>query len=120
VDANPSSGFNFYRLKVINLNGTVEYSAILKFNFTKGAASNWTLYPNPVEGKTSVTYQSFTRKQIWVSIADITGKTISTNAFNIQPGINKLLIDAEKLSAAMYLLRIESDGSIETTSFIKK
>jgi hypothetical protein len=120
VDAKPSNGFNFYRLKVINLNGTIEYSAILKFNFTKGAASNWALYPNPAEGKTSVTYQSFTSKQIWVSIADITGKTISSKAFNIQPGINKLMIDADKLSAAMYLLRIESDGSIETTSFIKK
>jgi hypothetical protein len=119
-DTNPASGFNFYRLKVINLNGTVEYSAILKFNFTKGAASNWALYPNPVEGKTSITYQSFTNKQIWVSIADITGKTISAKSFNIQPGTNKLLIDAEKLSAAMYLLSIESDGSIETTSFIKK
>jgi hypothetical protein len=119
-DANPANSFNFYRLKVINLNGTIEYSSILKFNFTKGASSNWTMYPNPAAGNTFVTYQSFTRKQIKMSIADVTGKTISSKAFTIQPGINKLLVDAERLSAAMYLLRIESDGNIETTSFIKK
>ena len=119
-DASPASGFNFYRLRAINLNGTVEYSAILKFNFTRGAASNWALYPNPAEGKTSLTYQSFTNKQIRVSIADITGKMITAKAFNIQPGINKLLMEVDKLSAAMYLLSIESEGNIETTSFIKK
>jgi hypothetical protein len=78
------------------------------------------LYPNPVAGNASITYQSFTSKKIWVSISDITGKTISTKAFAIQPGVNKLLINADKLSAAMYLLRIESDGRVETSSFIKK
>ncbi len=119
-DTNPGSGRNFYRLRVVNLNGTVEYSSIIKFNFTRGAANNWVLYPNPVEGKSFVTYQSFTSKQIWINVADITGKNISSKPFYIQPGINKLLIDTEKLSAAMYLLSIKSNDNIETTSFIKR
>jgi len=119
-DTNPGSGRNFYRLRVVNLNGTVEYSSIIKLNFTRGAANNWVLYPNPVEGKSFVTYQSFTSKQIWINVADITGKTISSKPFYIQPGINKLLIDTEKLSAAMYLLSIKSNDNIETTSFIKR
>ncbi len=121
VDDALANGNNFYRLKVINLDGTIDYSAIVKINYTKGAAANWFIYPNPVQGNAaSLVYQSTTSKIIAVNVTDIAGKIISTKSYNITPGNNKINIPAEKISSGMYIIKIISEGKAETAAFIKK
>ncbi len=120
TDESLATGNNFYRLKVINTNGTVDRSAIVKINYNKGTPSNWFIYPNPAEGNTSLQYQSTTTKMIALNVTDITGKLISTSGYRIIPGNNKITIPAERISSGMYLIKIVSEGVAETAAFIKK
>jgi hypothetical protein len=46
TDKNPNSGFNYYRLKIVDFDNTTTYSNIIAFNFEKAASVN--VYPNPV------------------------------------------------------------------------
>ena len=119
-DETLATGYNFYRLKVINLDGTVDRSAIVKINYSKGTPSSWFIYPNPAEGNASLVYQSTTSKIISLNITDITGKIISTSAYNIVPGNNKITVPAERISSGMYIIKIVSEGKAETAAFIKK
>jgi hypothetical protein len=115
-----STGYNFYRLKVFNLDGTVDYSQIVKINYTKGSPANWSIYPNPSHANASLLYQSTTSKVISINLTDIAGKTISRTIHNISPGNNKINIPVETISSGMYTIKIMSEGSVETAAFIKR
>jgi hypothetical protein len=47
VDANPSAGNNFYRVQVLNRDGKIEYSPVVKINSASGNPGI-SVYPNPV------------------------------------------------------------------------
>lgn len=119
-DESLATGTNFYRLKVINLDGTVDYSQIVKINYKKGSPSAWFVYPNPAAGDASLVYQSVTAKKITVSVTDVAGKIISRSVHNITAGNNKITIPAQDISAGMYMVTIFSDGQAETSAFIKR
>lgn len=120
VDEALANGNNFYRLKVINMDGTIDYSAVVKINYTKGSPANWFIYPNPSEGNVALLYQSTSSKNIQLRLYDITGKLINNSTIKVIPGNNKLSIPSEKLSRGMYMVKISDAGSIETAAFIKK
>jgi len=120
IDEQLATGNNFYRLKVLNADGTVDYSQIVKLNYKKGTPSDWSIYPNPAQGDASLLYQTTTAKSITVNVNDIAGKLISTSVYNIAPGNNKINIPAQKLSAGMYMVTVFSGGEKETAGFIKK
>lgn len=49
-DQHPMTGDNFYRIKGLDINGMVQYSAIVKISSMK-ASAGITVYPNPVKDK---------------------------------------------------------------------
>jgi len=120
TDESLATGNNFYRLKVINLDGTVDRSAIVKINYSKGTPSGWFIYPNPAQGNAALVYQSTTSKIISLNVTDITGKIISSSSYQIVPGNNKITIPGERISNGMYIIKIVSEGVSETAAFIKK
>jgi hypothetical protein len=120
TDESLATGSNFYRLKVINMDGTVDYSAIVKINYKKGTPSNWFVYPNPAVGDASLVYQSVTSKTITLNVTDVAGKLISTSVHTISPGNNKINIPAQRMSTGMYMITIFSEGQKETAAFIKR
>jgi hypothetical protein len=119
-DASLATGSNFYRLKVINLDGTVDYSQVVKINYKKGTPSGWFVYPNPAGENTSLVYQSVTSKQITVNLTDVSGKLISHSSYNIAAGNNKINISTQQLTAGIYMITIFDDGEKETSAFIKR
>ncbi len=120
IDEKLATGTNFYRLKVINMDGTVDYSPIVRINFKKGTPSGWYVYPNPAQDDAAILYQTTTAKEITVNITDVAGKLISTSVHNIAAGNNKINIPSHRMSRGMYMVTIFSDGLKETSSFIKQ
>ncbi len=51
IDADAFAGKNFYRIKSIDRDGTIEYSAVVSVLIVKGG-TNFTIEPNPVKGNT--------------------------------------------------------------------
>jgi hypothetical protein len=121
LDESLATGNNFYRLKVKNLDGTTDYSPVVKINFSKGTPSGWFIYPNPAEGtEASLVYQATGSKKITLLVTDIAGKTLSNSVHTIVAGNNKINIPTQQISAGMYMVTILSDGQKETAAFIKK
>lgn len=120
IDAALATGNNFYRLKVINMDGTVDYSAVVKINYRKGTPSQWFVYPNPAQQEAQLVYQSVTNKKITVRMTDVAGKLISQGIHTITPGNNRIAIPAANLGAGMYMITVFADGEKETTTFIKQ
>ncbi|MFT3678817.1 MAG: T9SS type A sorting domain-containing protein [Ferruginibacter sp.] len=115
-----AGGYNYYRLKVINLDGTIDYSYIVKINFTRGAPASWYISPNPSDNSASVIYKSTTSKIIYVNMFDVAGRQVSSNSYKTVAGNNKINLLSEKLSKGTYIITVGSGENKETAVFIKK
>lgn len=73
VDVHPNAGGNFYRLKLVEPDGSFTYSNVVNVNFKKGLGL--TVYPNPASSHINVVSQQLKAgENISISIYDAMGK----------------------------------------------
>lgn len=107
--ANPRTGFNYYRLKQVDLDGQFTYSSIVNAEFHQTTQSYISIYPNPIDPQaTQVSFISSETSDISLSIIDISGKTLFKKQALVSPGNNFLQLDLAFLPKGVYLLRINT------------
>ena len=100
MDKNPKEN-NFYRIKMLYLNGTYEYSRVLHFDNTPDATLK--IYPNPVANELTITFNNDEGTEHNVKIMDGLGKevlsirTLSSRTTlglgTLNPGVYNLFVD---------------------------
>ena len=78
VDASPNVGDNYYRLKIIDLDGTFNYSNIL-FVRVKSEETVVTVYPNPAVSLERITVEWLPRaneESTYLNIVDVNGQNL--------------------------------------------
>ncbi|WAC12837.1 T9SS type A sorting domain-containing protein [Dyadobacter pollutisoli] len=112
-DSKPLDGQNFYRLKMVDLDGTFAYSQIKNVKF---AISDY-LYPNPVSSNENLSINLTDWSKIkLVKVINATGKTVFESSNALSSGIN-----TKNLSAGTYILKmIHSNGSVSTHKFVRQ
>jgi hypothetical protein len=114
---NGKTGPRYYRLKIIDLDGSYFYSPVRSVVFGNIAA--WQVYPNPSSGRFAVTYQLNTGQKMQVQIIDTKGRIV--NEFSKTAGgfLEKLNIDLSHQSAGVYIISIRSGDEHFTTKLYK-
>ncbi len=122
TDSHPYSGINYYRLKLVDFNGSFTYSDIVTVKTNPKAVLITQLYPNPVQNHLNIELQSAQRQNITVSIFDFTGKLFSTNFVKLNTGINKTVIPFENAQPGIYAVQITNmlDGSSMLVKIVKQ
>jgi Peptidase family C25/Surface adhesin CshA repetitive domain/Secretion system C-terminal sorting domain/CARDB len=96
LDVDNIQNVKYYQLKMIDLDGTIQYSRIISL-IQKAEIVDWLAYPNPFKGdKINVTYN---KKVNTVQIFDLTGKMLSKN-LKLEKGViylNGICTDGEYL-----------------------
>jgi hypothetical protein len=109
---NPIIGSNYYRLKMMNKDGSFIYSPVQLVQFNKGTIVN--VYPNPATNFIKITVNK-TGNQINTAILyNSFGQLMNTVHFNGETQMN-----VSKLSAGTYLVRV-NDGTVIQTFIIQK
>jgi hypothetical protein len=101
LDAKPQQGINYYRLKMIDKDGSYNYSAVVTIKFTE-AVKPFYVYPNPVRSELQVSASIKTT----LNLVDASGKLV--RKLQVEPGNNK--INAANLSNGVYYLLDPSTG----------
>lgn len=80
---------------------------------------DFAVYPNPFTNSISLDYKGTEQKNVAVSLADITGRTVFQSNTNLQPGSNNIAVP--ELSAGTYILQVQGKtGKLYSNKLIKK
>ena len=110
TDSDVKGSAQYYRLKMVDLDGTYKYSDIIVAR--NGGNNKLTITPNPAKNYLSVI--GITRKGE-LTISDLSGKQLSRQIVNAQ----SVSINIDFLQSGMYLLQYFDGEQRKTIKFIK-
>ncbi len=108
TDAQPLQGRNYYRLRIIDKDGSSSYSAVVLVILNKDKFSVL-IGPNPGKGKFSIQLFNWNSASGSVRIADMNGRIVYRKE-SIGRNVSTLPIDMQSLAKGMYMVTIEGDG----------
>ena len=120
VDNTVSTGSYVYRLRMVDRDGTFDYSdevAVVIGDNQNNALSISEARPNPVSGIANVDYTITNAGIVRIELTDMIGRTVSTLfEGNVSAGTYSVEVSAEGLAAGMYQIVIKSGDSVATRS----
>ncbi len=107
VDTEPVAGSNYYRLRMVDLDGSFEYSNVIEVAFNiKKAIEILALRPVPVKNTLNVDFTSNRNATTNVIVVDALGRQVFHQEIQAQAGANNLQIDMNDFSNGVYFLQI--------------
>lgn len=114
LHSTPANGVNYYRIRTIDKDGNINYSAIRMVTF--GKAGTVTIYPNPAPSVDFVKV-SFTGTMIGnaatITIISMEGKIVSTQ--KLSSANQTELVNINKLASGSYIVRLATQNEIVNT-----
>ncbi|MEO7310759.1 MAG: hypothetical protein ABIX01_10185 [Chitinophagaceae bacterium] len=120
TDAQPVKAINYYRLKMIDMDGKVSYSAVIAIiNADKGIEIVG-MYPTAVHNSAFLSVAAAKAGKIQTVITDMSGKLIQSASQSVAEGSSLISVDCSALSAGVYHITGYIDGArSKTIRFIK-
>jgi hypothetical protein len=111
IDKNPVTGINYYRLKMVNFEGTYAYSPVrtVTFNDEEGY---FKLLPNPTQGPFRLLFTSDKEDEARISITDTDGRLVKEAVLPVAKGANTFAFDDLNLSAGSYTVTMKLTSGI--------
>jgi Leucine-rich repeat (LRR) protein len=104
-DTHPSTGNNFYRLKMQDQDGRFTYSPIVQVVIGDLPAS-CLAYPNPATNSTSLLFNASTAASYSIEITDQSGNVLTRLTGTSAVGLNKIDIDVHSYAPGTYILTL--------------
>lgn len=118
IDKNLTAGANYYRLKMIDIDGHYTYSQVIKI-MNHASHQFVTLERNPVKDAITLVVDNQNRKAVAAVLYNAVGQRIATWNLGARTGTVRLPIDQYSLSSGTYLLQV-SDGNKVVTLKVQK
>lgn len=122
VANNISGKTAYYRLKMIDRDGSFEYSATRTVYFGEpGSVKELNAYPNPFSNVVMIDLFSSTASRNAITVCDIYGRALTTINVDLIKGDNKLSLDQlSALPSGVYILKTVVDGTAYTRKLVKE
>lgn len=111
LDAQPFAGNNYYRLNVINNDGSAEYSNII---LLKNDAKRLVyVYPNPVKDVLNISITATTSARYNCYLYDVSGRLLISKVYNVVEGRQTLQMPFGRMAKGAYTIKVvDADGNI--------
>ncbi|MBK8608723.1 MAG: T9SS type A sorting domain-containing protein [Chitinophagaceae bacterium] len=121
VDLNPYKGVNYYRLKIVDIDGKFEYSQIVIIRIDNNVQLVTKVAPNPFTGKIDVYLTLTHNTPVDFRFIDINGRIVFKKSVAGLKGFNWFTInDLDRLPAAPYMLHIVTDDATIVEKLMKQ
>ncbi len=109
VHTTPAAGISYYRIKIVDKNGTITYSDVRKVNF--GKITSVAVYPNPARVEVNLTLTAaMVNKAATISILSIDGKLLATK--QLVAASQTETVDLSKFASGKYIVRIVTPAEV--------
>jgi Secretion system C-terminal sorting domain len=102
-----SSSVNFYRLKMINMDGSFAYSNILKLSNKQKNINTLDVMPNPAKANLFVHITSAQAHSSTIEIINLLGQIIFKKYVQTIKGVNSIPVDVSNLPRGVFFLKVE-------------
>jgi hypothetical protein len=111
----------YYRIKMVNVNGTFKYSSVVTINLAKGSATNIKAWPMPFTSNLNLNIDSEAGGTVNITIRSINGGEIMKRLSSVNKGNNTIVLyQAQNIPAGTYLLTISNGNKRETIKVVKQ
>lgn len=110
TDIRPVAGYNYYRIKQVDLDGKYKYSTTVnvKLQVDKSSA---VVVANPFFSSIPVEFLSKSNQRVRLMLFDITGKQVANNTWTVPKGNSiKSFTNVGNLQRGMYILNITDEN----------
>lgn len=122
TDENVAAGNYQYRLKIVDFDGSFEYSNVIEIDVTVPLVFSLEQnYPNPFNPSTTINYQLAETGKVSLKIFDVIGKEVTTIVNEIQEaGVYSVKFDTKSLNlnSGVYFYRLETGEFVSTKKMI--
>ncbi len=108
----------YYRLKIIDRDGSSQYSDVVKIN-ADNTKAGYRVYPNPTSGLVKVNVPVTKQTIINYRIVDMSGKVVMSQQVSLRPGLQQFTADMTSLSPGNYRIILEGDRIKWNTAITK-
>jgi hypothetical protein len=121
TDPDPLTGANYYRLKLLDLDGTYTYSQVEVAFMDRGQGARPLLFPNPATELLRLAFHAPMEGPATIRIQDAVGRTVATHQAALARGANAVDIPLLQLADGWYSVAVglPDDTPLPTGSFLK-
>lgn len=120
-DITAPAGTVFYRIKIIDVDGKVSYSAIVKLGSQVKGIELSGITPNPVMNTAQVKVNTIQKDVVTLLVIAADGKVVYRNSVAVQAGSSVINVEITNLPSGMYMLKgVFENGQTNTVKFIKQ
>jgi hypothetical protein len=115
TDRKPNMGANFYRLKMVDVDGKFTYSTIKQLEFTD-TKMDLVLYPNPTTSELNIEFKSGNCGDVnhaSVSVFDISGRMVISKPWDEVCNNPVKVVDLSQLTDGAYFITVRNSGNDE-------
>jgi hypothetical protein len=112
TDRNPATGVNFYRLKMVDMDGAFTISQVRQLEFSD-SKMDINLYPNPATSELNIEFRSGNCSDIanaYVTLFDIAGRMVISKSWTEVCNNPKKVIDLSQLTDGAYYITIRNSA----------
>lgn len=119
-DIHADAGLSYYRLKLVDKDGTYQYSNIATLNVSVKGVNITGVYPAPFTDKVNIAISSEKADRAVLNLFDNTGKLLASQQQPIGKGITNLaLTNLGRLASGFYILKVQVGDEITIKKLTK-
>jgi uncharacterized repeat protein (TIGR02543 family) len=120
-DLNPIAGLNYYRLKMVDMDATYEYSHTIALE-NKKSETTYVFFPNPTHDFVNYQFNSEINESLQIEVLNTLGQTVFSQTKTATVGTNSIAINLADLVPGAYTIRVKHGalGITHTEKIFKK
>lgn len=119
-DVKAGAGANYYRLRIVDKDGSFTFSNITVVNVTVKGFFVTGAYPSPFTDKVNISLSSENSGKAFIRMSDLAGRQLAVQTATVNKGITTVSLDnLGALGKGMYLVEVKFNGSTYTQKIMK-
>lgn len=121
VDNSILSGTAYYRIKIIDINGKVTYTSVIRLTTAQNDMKLVGVLPNPVSNTAVLNIVSSKKETVQLWVVSMEGKLVQRSTVQLQSGSSIINLEVANLQAGMYTIKgTFGDGTTSSVKFVKQ